>query len=82
MRRAGALASKTLDYVTPYVKEGVTTDELNTICHNFIVENNAVPAPLNYHGFPKSCCTSLNDVICHGIPNKKEKLKYLSKRNR
>jgi len=55
------------------VKAGVTTDELNTLCHNHIVEvQQAIPAPLNYHGFPKSICTSVNDVICHGIPNHKK----------
>jgi len=68
MRRAGKLAKKVLDYIKPYVKEGITTEELNTLCHNFIISNNATPAPLNYNGFPKSICTSVNNVICHGIP--------------
>lgn len=68
MRKAGRLAAKTLDFITPHVKEGITTDELNTLCHDFIIENNAIPAPLNYRGFPKSICTSLNHVVCHGIP--------------
>lgn len=71
MRAAGRLAAETLDYVTPHVKAGVTTDELNTICHNFITDRGAVPAPLNYKGFPKSVCTSVNHVICHGIPGPK-----------
>lgn len=71
MRSAGRLAAETLDYVTPHVKAGVTTDELNTICHNFITDRGAVPAPLNYKGFPKSVCTSVNHVICHGIPGPK-----------
>ncbi|MEI5639010.1 MULTISPECIES: type I methionyl aminopeptidase [unclassified Pseudoalteromonas] len=72
MRVAGRLASEVLEMIEPHVKPGVTTDELNTICHNYIVdEQGAVPAPLNYHGFPKSICTSVNHVICHGIPNDK-----------
>lgn len=68
MRKAGRLASHVLDYITPYVKPGVTTLELNDLCHNFIVKHGAIPAPLHYKGFPKSICTSLNHVICHGIP--------------
>ena len=69
MRVAGQLAADVLTMITPYVQEGITTDELNTICHNFIVyEQNAIPAPLNYNGFPKSICTSINEVVCHGIP--------------
>jgi methionyl aminopeptidase len=72
MRVAGRLAAEVLEMIGPYVKPGVTTDELNTICHNYIVnEQDAIPAPLNYHGFPKSICTSVNHVICHGIPNDK-----------
>ena len=71
MRKAGRLAAETLDYVTPFVKPGVTTLELDTLCHNFIVDHNAVPAPLNYRGFPKSICTSINHVVCHGIPGDK-----------
>ncbi|NOU52819.1 type I methionyl aminopeptidase [Pseudoalteromonas sp. JBTF-M23] len=72
MRVAGRLAAEVLEMIGPYVKPGVTTDELNTICHDYIVnEQNAIPAPLNYHGFPKSICTSVNHVICHGIPNDK-----------
>lgn len=72
MRRAGKLASQTLDFITPYVKAGVTTDELNMLCHNFIIEHKAIPAPLNYRGFPKSICTSINHVVCHGIPSDKK----------
>lgn len=69
MRIAGKLAADVLDMITPYVKPGVTTDELNTICHDYIVsEQHAYPAPLDYHGFPKSICTSINHVVCHGIP--------------
>jgi methionyl aminopeptidase len=72
MRKAGRLASQTLDYITPFVKEGITTEELNTLCHDFIIKHNAIPAPLNYHGFPKSICTSINHVVCHGIPGPKK----------
>ncbi len=68
MHRAGRLAAETLDYVTPYVVPGVTTERLDQLCHDFIVERGAVPAPLNYKGFPKSICTSINHVVCHGIP--------------
>lgn len=71
MRRAGRLAAETLDHVTPYVRPGVTTGELDRICHEFIVSNGAVPAPLNYRGFPKSICTSINHVVCHGIPGER-----------
>ena len=72
MRIAGRLAAEVLEMIGPHVKAGVTTDELNTLCHDYIVnEQQAVPAPLNYHGFPKSICTSVNQVICHGIPNDK-----------
>ena len=61
-----------LDYITNYVKPGVTTNELNDLCHKKIIENNAIPAPLNYKGFPKSICTSINHVVCHGIPSDKK----------
>jgi methionyl aminopeptidase len=72
MRTAGRLAAEVLDMITPHVQPGVTTDELNRICHDFIVtEQNAIPAPLNYRGFPKSICTSVNHVVCHGIPGAK-----------
>jgi methionyl aminopeptidase len=69
MRAAGKLAAEVLDYITDYLALGVTTDYLNTLCHEFIVKNKAIPAPLNYKGFPKSICTSVNHVVCHGIPN-------------
>lgn len=69
MRKAGLLGAQTLDYITPFVKPGTTTDALNTLCHDFILKHNAIPAPLNYRGFPKSICTSVNQVICHGIPS-------------
>ena len=71
MRQAGKLAAQTLDYITPHVKIGVSTDKLNELCHNFITKHQAIPAPLNYRGFPKSICTSINHVICHGIPSDK-----------
>ena len=73
MRVAGQLAADVLMMITPHVKAGITTDELNQICHDYIVnEQKAIPAPLNYHGFPKSVCTSVNHVICHGIPGEKK----------
>lgn len=72
MRVAGRLAGEVLEMIGPFVQEGVTTDELNTICHDYIVNvQKAIPAPLNYNGFPKSICTSVNHVICHGIPSQK-----------
>ena len=73
MRAAGRLACEVLDMIEPHIKEGVTTEELNEICHDYIVnERQAIPAPLNYRGFPKSICTSVNHVVCHGIPGKKK----------
>lgn len=72
MRIAGKLAAQVLEMITPHVKAGVTTLALNDICHDYIVNHQkAIPAPLNYRGFPKSICTSVNHVICHGIPNEK-----------
>lgn len=72
MRIAGRLAAEVLEMIEPHVQAGVTTDELNTLCHNYIVDvQKAIPAPLNYNGFPKSICTSINHVVCHGIPNDK-----------
>ena len=71
MRAAGRLAAETLDMITPHVRPGVTTDELDRICHDFIVGHGAIPAPLNYRGFPKSICTSINHVVCHGIPGER-----------
>lgn len=72
MRIAGKLAADVLDMIEPFVKPGITTDELNTQCHDYITQQQqAIPAPLNYHGFPKSICTSINYVVCHGIPNDK-----------
>lgn len=73
MRVASRLTMEVLEMIKSHVKKGVTTDELNNICHDYIVnEQQAIPAPLNYHGFPKSICTSLNHVICHGIPSEKK----------
>ena len=71
MRKAGKLASQVLDFITPYVKETVTTNTLDQLCHEFILSKGAIPAPLNYKGFPKSICTSVNHVVCHGIPSDK-----------
>ena len=72
MRKAGHLAAQVLDFIAPYVKEGVATQELNDLCHDFIIGHGAIPAPLNYRGFPKSICTSINHVVCHGIPGPKK----------
>jgi methionyl aminopeptidase len=73
MRLAGRLAAEVLEMIGPSVKAGVTTDELNQICHDYIVNvQKAIPAPLNYHGFPKSICTSVNHQVCHGIPGPKK----------
>ena len=68
MRKAGRLAAEVLDMIAPHVQPGVETDYLNTLCHDMITKAGAVPAPLNYRGFPKSICTSVNHVVCHGIP--------------
>lgn len=69
MRIAGHLAAEVLEMIAPHVKSGVTTEELNRICHDYITNvQEAIPAPLNYRGFPKSICTSINYVVCHGIP--------------
>ncbi|MDY0066293.1 MAG: type I methionyl aminopeptidase [Steroidobacteraceae bacterium] len=76
MRVAGRLAADVLDMITPYVTPGVSTEELNQRCHDYIVNvQGAVPAPLNYRGFPKSICTSVNHVVCHGIPSPDKRLK-------
>jgi len=72
MRVAGRLAAEVLEMIEPHVKPGISTDELDAICHDHIVNvQGAIPAPLNYHGFPKSICASVNHVICHGIPGNK-----------
>lgn len=72
MRRAGRLAADVLDMIEPHVRPGVTTEELDRLCHEYISDHGAVPAPLNYRGFPKATCTSVNHVICHGIPGPKK----------
>lgn len=72
IRRAGKLALETLDLVASSLYPGMPTEEINTIVHAFTVKNGAVPAPLNYRGFPKSVCVSVNEVICHGIPGKRQ----------
>ena len=68
---AGALAAETLDEITSHVKSGVTTNKIDKICYEFISDNGGYSAPLFYRGFPKSCCTSVNHVVCHGIPTDK-----------
>ncbi len=73
MRVAGRLAAEVLEMIEPHVQAGITTGELDRICHDYIVNvQQAVPAPLNYHGFPKSICTSVNHQVCHGIPGDKK----------
>lgn len=73
MRIAGRLAAEVLEMIAPHVVPGVTTDQLDKICHDYIVNvQKAIPAPLNYHGFPKSICTSINHQVCHGIPSEKK----------
>ncbi len=72
MRVAGKLAAEILDYIADFIEVGVTTEALDQLCHNKIIENGAIPAPLNYKGFPKSICTSVNHVVCHGIPAAKK----------
>jgi len=74
MRKAGRLAAETLDYLTPHVRPGVSTGELDRLCEAFIRDRGAVPAPLGYKGFPKSICTSVNHVVCHGIPDDRKVL--------
>jgi methionyl aminopeptidase len=72
MRVAGRLAAEVLDMIGPRIQPGITTEELDRVCHDYIVNTQqAIPAPLNYHGFPKSICTSVNHQVCHGIPGKR-----------
>lgn len=71
MRKAGQLAAEVLDFITPHVKASVSTLALNDLCHDYILDHGATPAPLNYKGFPKSTCISVNHVVCHGIPSEK-----------
>ena len=72
MRNAGQLAARVMDYLSPHVVPGVSTGRLDQLAHDFIIANHAIPAPLNYKGFPKSICTSVNHVVCHGIPDDKK----------
>ena len=71
MRRAGRLAADTLDFIAAHVRPGVETEALDRLCHDFILSHGAIPAPLGYRGFPRSICTSVNHVVCHGIPGDK-----------
>ena len=71
MRRAGRLAAEVLDYITPHVQPGVTTGELDRLCEDWTRAHGAVSAPLGYRGFPHSICTSINHVVCHGIPDRR-----------
>ena len=71
MHKAGKLAAEVLDYINDFIEPDITTNYLNDLCHQFIIKNNAIPAPLNYKGFPKSTCISVNHVVCHGIPGDK-----------
>jgi methionyl aminopeptidase len=76
MRVAGRKAAEVLEYIEPYIVPGVSTGELDRLCHEYITQvQYAIPAPLNYKGFPKSICTSVNHVVCHGIPSEKKTLK-------
>lgn len=75
MREAGNLAARCLDMITPEIIPGVSTQKIDDLVHAFIINNSAVPATLGYRGYPKSCCTSVNEVICHGIPAESEILK-------
>ena len=75
MKAASKITADILDAVSEIVKPGVTTEQINTFVHNMMTDRGAIPATLDYHGFPKSCCTSVNDVVCHGIPSPYESLK-------
>lgn len=70
-KASGIIAAKTLEYIKPFIKPGITTNEIDKLCHDFIIQHGATPASLGYNGFPKSVCTSVNHVICHGIPSDK-----------
>ena len=72
MRKAGRMAAQTLDMLVPLIKPGMTTEEINTLVHDYTLDNGGKPAPLGYRGFPKSVCTSINHVVCHGIPGNKK----------
>ncbi len=75
IRKAGRVNTMVLDKIAEVIKEGMSTEELNQIAHQYTIELGGTPAPLNYHGFPKSICTSINEVVCHGIPSPDEILK-------
>lgn len=75
MRATSRLAAQTLNFIETKLEVGMSTEDVNKLCHDYIIANDAIPAPLNYHGFPKSVCTSLNEVICHGIPTEKDIVK-------
>ena len=75
IKEAGIINTAILDMVETKIKAGMSTEDINTLVHNFTIEHGAIPAPLNYHGFPKSVCVSVNDAVCHGIPSKKQILK-------
>lgn len=75
IRKASQMAASVLTYLTPFIKDGNHTEFLNTLAHKYIIDMGAIPAPLNYFGYPKSICTSINEVVCHGIPSKKQILK-------
>ena len=72
IRKAGLLNTAVLDHVAAHIHEGMTTEDINMLVHTYTVEHGGIPAPLNYEGFPKSVCTSINEVVCHGIPNDEE----------
>jgi methionine aminopeptidase, type I len=75
MRKAGAFNGRLMDYIRPFVKAGTSTGELDALAHGYTVANGHVPACLNYHGYPRSICTSVNNIVCHGIPSEKEILR-------
>lgn len=74
MKETSKLAAKTLEFLGRNLRIGMSTEEVNTLCHQYITNRGAIPAPLNYHGFPKSLCTSRNEIICHGIPSSKDRI--------
>jgi len=75
IKKSSQLAAKTLKYLSTFVAPGISTQKLNDLAHQFILDHNAIAAPLNYNGFPKSICTSINDIVCHGIPSPNEILR-------
>jgi methionyl aminopeptidase len=75
MRKAGEFNGQLIDYIRPFIKAGISTEEINTLVHEYTLNHGHAPATLGYHGYPKSCCTSINNVVCHGIPSPTEILK-------